>query len=237
MFSTITAAVYFIGVVKRHLGLAIKRLLADLQRQRRFGSNDFGVFHDNLIQVLARHDAVDQPEFAGRRRIGWSRGEQHLHGLLAVNIAGERHHRRRAEQADIDARRAEGWRYPCTSPGRQEATSWQPAAVASPSTSAITGTGRCTTVCISSAQSFMVRAKNALPRSSSARWRVSSFKSWPAENNLPGVADAMITGADRRVFTGGVQRILERLHHGDRQGGWRADCSSPGARRGPAFPS
>ena len=34
-------------------------------------------------------------------------GEQHFHGVLARDVARQRHHRRRAEQADVDARRGE----------------------------------------------------------------------------------------------------------------------------------
>jgi hypothetical protein len=41
----------------------------------------------------------------------------------------------------------------------QEATSWQPAAVASPCTAATTGCGRVTTCCITVAQRLMMSAK------------------------------------------------------------------------------
>ena len=54
-----------------------------------------------------------------------------------------------------------------------------------PETSAITGCGSETIVCIRRAHSLMMRRKNSLPRSESARWAVSSFKSCPAQNTLP----------------------------------------------------
>ena len=58
-----------------------------------------------------------------------------------------------------------------------DATSWQPAAVAIPSTSAITGCGSSTIDRISREQSPKVRVKNASPPSASSRCAVISLRS------------------------------------------------------------
>ena len=96
-----------IGVGKAHFGLFVERLLAGLQRQRRLRRDHLGIFLHDLPEILLRHDAVDEAVFAGRRGVDGLASEQHLHRLLAVDVAGQRHHRRRAEQADIHAGRRE----------------------------------------------------------------------------------------------------------------------------------
>ena len=73
----------------------------------------------------------------------------------------------------------------------QVATSWQPAAVAVPCTAAMTGLGQATIACIMAEQRVIVSSKKATPRSASARWAVSSFRSWPAENTGPAAASTM----------------------------------------------
>ncbi len=67
----------------------------------------------------------------------------------------------------------------------QVATSWQPAAVAMPSTSAITGFGSATMDCIRREQVAKVSSKKPLPPSGSARCAVISLRSWPPENTFP----------------------------------------------------
>jgi hypothetical protein len=103
-------------------------------------------------------------------------GQQHLHRVLARHGARQGDHRGRAEQADIHARRAEPRRSAATARS-QLATSWQPAAVATPVTSAITGLGQVTMDCMTPEHSAMIFAKNALPPSGAARPAVSSFRS------------------------------------------------------------
>src|SRR5262249_34286865 len=70
----------------------------------------------------------------------------------------------------------------------QLATSWQPAAVATPCTAAITGCGRRTICCIAELQALMTCVKKARPPSGSARCAVSSLRSCPAENAGPSAA-------------------------------------------------
>ena len=131
-----------VGVGQAHLGLAVKRFLADLQRQRRFGSNGLRIFGRRSESGTPRGTTrLTRPKSARRRGVDRLAGQQHLHRLLARHVARQRHHRRRAEQADIDARRAEGRAGPRRSPDR----SWRPVAARrpwpAPSTSAITGLG------------------------------------------------------------------------------------------------
>ena len=54
-----------------------------------------------------RNDAVDQPDTKRLFRRDHVAGQQHFHRRLAADGTAQRHHRRRAEQADIDARRRE----------------------------------------------------------------------------------------------------------------------------------
>ena len=67
----------------------------------------------------------------------------------------------------------------------QLATSWHPAAVATPLTAAMTGCGSATIACIIAAQLFITRSKYARPRSGAARAAVSSLRSCPAQNAGP----------------------------------------------------
>ena len=67
----------------------------------------------------------------------------------------------------------------------QVATSWQPAALARPATSAMTGFGLLTIPSISSAQEAKSAAKYAAPLSWSARWAVISLRLWPDEKAGP----------------------------------------------------
>ena len=53
------------------------------------------------------HDAVDQAQFAGAAGVDQIAGQQHLHGRLAADGAGQCDHRRGAEQADIHPGRGE----------------------------------------------------------------------------------------------------------------------------------
>ena len=91
------------------------------QRERAFGRSS-----------PARHDAIDRGRCdaasCGRDHVA---GEQHFHGVLARDVARQRHHRRRAEQADMTPGVANF--APSEATARSQlATSWQPAAVATP---------------------------------------------------------------------------------------------------------
>ena len=133
---------------------------------------------------------------------------------FGLMIARQRHHRRRAEQADIDARRAEGrlLRGDGEVAGGDELAS---GGRGEPATSAITGCGWRTIACISSAQRRIVASKKARPPSASARWAVISFRSCPAENTRP------VGGDDHhpalRIVRRLRQRRHQRVHHRHRQ--------------------
>ena len=75
-------------------------------------------------------------------------GREHLEDLLARHVARQRHHGRGTEQADIHAVDAEAGVPSAATARSQDATSWQPAAVAMPCTSAITGCGTRWIICI-----------------------------------------------------------------------------------------
>jgi hypothetical protein len=59
----------------------------------------------------------------------------------------------------------------------QVATSWQPAAVATPSTAAITGLGQRISDCMKVAHARISAAAKLRPPSGSPRWSVSSLRS------------------------------------------------------------
>ncbi len=85
----------------------------------------------------------------------------------------------------------------------QLATSWQPAALATPPTAAITGFGRCTIDIIIAAQLLNICSKKARPRSLSARRAVICFMSWPAQK--PGPFAAMTSA--RTFLSSRTRRI------------------------------
>lgn len=92
-----------IGLIEAHFDLVVKgafadphggaELAGDLARQGvGFGGEVF--MGDGAVDESERRGAVGVDEIAGG---------QHLEGLFARDVAAERHHRGRAEQADIDA--------------------------------------------------------------------------------------------------------------------------------------
>jgi hypothetical protein len=84
-----------------------------------------------LLQRLGRGEAVHQTQLARALGVDELAGGQHLERRLARHVAGQRHHGRRAEEADIDPVHAEAGIAGATAMS-QLATSWQPAAVAMP---------------------------------------------------------------------------------------------------------
>ena len=66
-----------------------------------------GLRHDHGFRqrAAARHHTIDEPISGGILRRQHFAEQQHLHGALARHVARQGHHRRRAEQADIDAGR------------------------------------------------------------------------------------------------------------------------------------
>ena len=83
-------------------------------------------------------DAVDEPDSFRPPGVDHLAGERHLHRVFSRDGATDRDKRRRTEEADIDAGQGETAVSPAIARS-QVATSWQPAAVATPSTAAITG--------------------------------------------------------------------------------------------------
>jgi polyhydroxybutyrate depolymerase len=96
-----------VGVGQLEVDLAIEGALAGADDGGRTTGDDGGVVGDGLIELGGRHDLVAQA--AGQRRGGVDElaGEQHLHGVLAGDVAGHAHHRRRAEHPDVDAGQGE----------------------------------------------------------------------------------------------------------------------------------
>ena len=88
----------------------------------------------------------------------------------------------------------------------QVATSWQPAAAASPCTSAMTGWGRRWRLCIIAAQRSNRSPKAAAPPSSALRAAVISFRSWPAQKARP--APLMTT---TRIWESSASRAISAL--------------------------
>ena len=56
-----------------------------------------------LVQPVGMDGAGDQPGLGGLGGREEPAGRQHLEGALAADVAAERHHRGRAEQAEVDA--------------------------------------------------------------------------------------------------------------------------------------
>ena len=143
-FSTITPHVERVRLGLVHRFLRVERALPERDHIRARAHDAFGERRRRGIELLGRDDAIHQPPVEGGRRIDHVAGQQHLEHPLAPDRARDRDHRRRAEQPDVHAgcREAGGRR---TATARSHtATSWQPAAVATPPTLAITGCGiRC----------------------------------------------------------------------------------------------
>ena len=92
-----------------------------------------------------------------------------------------------------------------------DATSWHPAAVATPATFAITGWRSPTTDIIRSEH-----CSNSASRNAGSGWAWISRRSWPAENAGP--LPARTTTFTERVAIDRRQLVLQRPHQADRQG-------------------
>ena len=157
MFSTMTDDGIFIGVGELHFSLAIERLLADLHRQRRF-RRDLPRQRDRGVALGARRNhAIDQSDalrLLGRRSVRRSAAfPSHACARRCASAPPSASNRtgRYRRPALRTARRA------AATARSQLATSWQPAAVATPWTAAITGCGSVTIACIIAAQLSMIR--------------------------------------------------------------------------------
>ena len=96
-----------VGVRERHLALLVEGPLARGEGHARLGGDLAGDARGVLGQFLLGHDPVEQADLGGAFRLDEIAGEQHLHGELVLDVARQRDHRGRAEQADVDAGRRE----------------------------------------------------------------------------------------------------------------------------------
>src|SRR5947208_9232783 len=111
--------------VVRPLAVALRRRAAAARRPRERAGL--------LLQTLARDYPVDQPPRERGRRVDRVAGEHELERALPSDGTGDGDHRRRAEPPALAAGRREGSLAAATARSH-EATSWQPAAVATPCT-------------------------------------------------------------------------------------------------------
>ena len=142
-----------VGLGQRHFDLAVERLLADLDGRatisRRSCCASSSASSRSLPGATTR---LTRPMRAASSAEIMLAGEQHLHRVLARHVARQRHHRRRAEQADIDAGRGElrGCARRPRDRSSRRAGSRPPSPM--PCTAAITGCGSATICCIMALQ-------------------------------------------------------------------------------------
>ncbi len=79
-----------VGIVKAHFELAIERLLADLHHVRRLPGNLAGKRQRRVELASSRNDPVDEADAKRLRRGYQVAGEQHLHRVLACDVARQR---------------------------------------------------------------------------------------------------------------------------------------------------
>ena len=75
-----------VSLSKRHFGLPVEGLLADLDRMRLFAGDLFGEFDCSGALVPGWHHLVDETDaqsLLGRDQLA---GQQHLHGMLARHV-------------------------------------------------------------------------------------------------------------------------------------------------------
>jgi hypothetical protein len=96
-----------VGRFQIQLGLTVEGLLADGECERALSGDLSGEGVDLLIQRRLRDHAIYQPDLACAGGTDQLTRQQHLHRRLASDSAGERDHRRGAEQADVDPRSGE----------------------------------------------------------------------------------------------------------------------------------
>ena len=183
--------------------------LPSLRMQGRFGRYQRGAIVYDRSQLIGWSNAIDETDLQGRRGIDHLACEKHFHRALAVDDTCQRDRRCGAEQPNVDA--IDGESGPVGGKGKvARSDHWQPAAAATPSTSAMVGLGKAAIDCISRAQTAKTRWKYSSPRSASRRCKVICLRSCPAEKSFPAAA---ITITRTAVSVGDrVQLGLERLH-------------------------
>jgi len=166
-------------------------------------------------QRIRRHDAIERPNAHRSSAETISPVSSIFIACLRPTLARERDHRRRTEQAEFTPGVANRASVEATARS-QLATSWHPAAVAMPCTSAITGLGCRTMVCMSREHCAKTFAKASRPASAPRPHAVISFRSCPAQKRRPlGCQDDC---SQRVVLRSCVQFPLERLHQCFAQG-------------------
>ena len=105
--STIARASKRVGLVERHVDLAIERALADRQRRRRTGGDALSERVRFGERRAGRDDAIDEAEALGGLSVVKVAGQRHFHRVLARNGAADGDQRRRAEEADRHAGQGE----------------------------------------------------------------------------------------------------------------------------------
>ena len=99
-----------VGIRDAHFQLAVERLLAELHHRCRLGGDLARKFERLLTGRAGLDHTVDEADAIGVLGRDHVSGEQHLECMLARQVARERDHGRRAEQADVHARRAQAER-------------------------------------------------------------------------------------------------------------------------------
>ena len=139
-----------IGLIERLLDLGVEGALADRQRRG-------GLLSDGLASAWASSSArpsgttrLTRPKRRPPRRYRVVRSSPSPSLACAISH-GRPPPRGRAEQAEIHPRQAEAGALAATARS-QAATSWQPAAVTTPSIAAMTGFGSATTACMRAEQ-------------------------------------------------------------------------------------
>ncbi len=87
----------------RQLVLRVERPLAQREHERARRGDALGQGHDLGLEPRFGHHAVDEPPVERGRRVDHLSGEEHLERALAADGRRDGHHRRRAEESDIDA--------------------------------------------------------------------------------------------------------------------------------------
>ena len=175
-----------IGLGQRHFELAVEGLLAGPDGGARLGGDLLAPAPwSRLSSISGATTRLIRPIRARVRAETISPVSSISIAALARDIARQRHHRRGAEQADIRRPAWRSARYSDATARSQLATSWQPAAVAMPCTSAITGLGCRTMVCISREHWVNRAAKAARPLS--RRRAAPSFPSGHGRRRRPGL--------------------------------------------------
>ena len=97
-----------VGVGLVEVDLLVEGVLADGQRERTGGSNLPRELERPCVELGRRDHLVDKAPIGGGGGVDRLPREQHVERPLAPDRAGHGHHRRRAEESDLDAGRREG---------------------------------------------------------------------------------------------------------------------------------